>query len=146
MINRSVIPQVPAQHYKTYAINAPRSTHTRPATCAEVECPAWINGWKTVVPGDSMQAAYIRARSGRHFTEVKQDAGIVEFLFFPEQPCFRAGEHRISLERPPIFSVRGGDFRGNPLQILPRRFARPEDWRDDFGEHQERIAEAHRRG
>ncbi len=146
MLRRTVIPQVGEQFYKTYAIDAPRSTHTRPASCAEVECQAWANGWRTVVPSNSPQAVYIRGKSERRFIEVRQDAGMVEFFFSPGQSCFRAGEHRISLERPPLFSVRGGDFRGNPLQLPTRRFARAEDWRDDFGEHQERIVDAHRKG
>ena len=34
-------PKLPASQRKTYAIKQ----HFRPATCAEVECAPWRNGW-----------------------------------------------------------------------------------------------------
>jgi hypothetical protein len=140
-------PQMPPGAYQTYAIRAPRASHYRAATCAEVECAAWANGWTTIVPSDSPQAVYIRAKSGRAFVEKRGEApGMAEFVFKPGQECFRSGDHAVRLDRPPVFLRRGGDWRQEVGGILPVRFSSPEAWRDDFGEHQERLADRVKRG
>lgn len=138
-------PKIGPEHYKTYQITAPKTTHFRKATCKEVECAGYVNGWKTIVPDRSPQASYIRGASGRKFTETKQPDQLVEFLFPPGQMCFRADDHRISLEREPFFVVRGGDYRGNPRGIEPV-VRKVEDWVDDFATHQQGIADAIQRG
>jgi hypothetical protein len=143
-LNR-IEPAGPVQAYKTYGLKAPKATHWRKATCEEVRCPAWLNGWKTVVPSDSMQADYIRARSGRHFIETPAGNGLAEFRFPAGQRCFGADKHVTPLEREPIYIVRDGDWRGNPTGRR-RTHARGADWVDDFGTHQLRIAEQQKRG
>jgi hypothetical protein len=141
-----VRPALAVSHMKTYGFASPLATHWRRATCAEVECGGYTHGWKTIVPADSEQAQYIRAMSGRHFTEKQGDApGLAEFTFSPGQMCFRAADHRMPLERPPLFVVRDGDWRGNPTGNS-RRHVSADDWVDDFRTHQDRIAQAHQRG
>lgn len=138
-----IIPQLPSQHFKTYEIVAPISTHWRPATCEEVNCAAFLNGWKTIVPSNSDQALYIRSgSSGRRFMETNdsydQAAGLTEFNFPAGQKCFGADRHRVPLERTPLFIARGGDARGNPTRER-RVHDRPEHWVEDFAEHQDRV-------
>lgn len=131
----------------TYQLLAPLETHWRPATCAEVDCPAYLYGWLTVVdPASDLgqrQAHYIRTQSGRKFTEEPTPGGI-EFRFEPGQICFR--QHQAPLEREPLYVVRGGDHRGDPLGIGAREHTRPEYWVEDFAEHQQALADAHERG
>lgn len=66
-------PQLPASAMKSYVIAAPRSSHFRAATCAEVECRHYRNGWETVIDESTddgrAQADYIRTASGRAFRE-----------------------------------------------------------------------------
>jgi len=139
-------PAGPIGAYKTYAIKAPLSTHWRPATCAEVECEYWSNGWKTIVPAISDHADYIRTgQTGRSFTERPGGAGLAEFCFPAGQSCFRSSEHRVPLERDPVYLVRDGDWRGNPTG-RSRQHARPEYWVEDFGENQQAIADEKKRG
>jgi hypothetical protein len=140
-------PLGPAAAYKTYGIKAPLATHWRRASCAEVGCPAYLNGWVTIVPVQSPQAQYIRAgRSGRHYSEATgSEQGMTEFRFQPGQPCFRASEHRVPLEREPIYTVRPGDWRGS-APGASRRHQRAADWVDDFGTHQQAIADRHKKG
>ncbi|HEX6968890.1 MAG TPA: hypothetical protein VF174_08810 [Micromonosporaceae bacterium] len=137
MINR-IDPALPAYAYKTYEITSPISTHFRDATCDEAGCLAQRNGWETRVDETTdlgqRQAHYIRQRSGRQFTE-RLD-GVTVFTFPPGQRCF-AG-HKVPLERPEIYVVRGGDWRGNPFGDRQRLSA--DAWVNDFGEHQDRIA------
>lgn len=149
MIRRSLFrvdPVVGPEHYTTYGVASPISTHTREATCAEVECANHRNGFQITADVSTAlgrkQAEYIRLHSGRHFT-VEQSGDLVAFTFPAGQRCF--AQHRVSLHREPIFSKRGGDYRGNPLGVR-RTVMRPEDWRDDFGEHQLKVAEAKERG
>lgn len=134
-----IVPRLAPNHFKTYEIIAPLSTHYRKATCAEVECAQYVNGWKTIVPSDSPQAQYIRTQSGRKFTEKRgESAGLAEFAFAPGQQCFGSDRHRVSLEREPLYVARGGDARGNPLRER-RVHANAGDWQEDFAGHLDRI-------
>lgn len=142
-----IVPRLGPEAYKTYQIVAPVSTHFRPATCKEIECAGYTRGWKTTVLPDSPQARYIRHSSGRKFTEAKNENGdgTVVFTFPPGQTCFRAADHRKSLEREPFYVVRGGDTRGDPRQEAPRRF-RSGDWVENFADHQQSISDRIKRG
>jgi hypothetical protein len=146
--NRAPMP-MPPQMYKTYMIRRPLTTHWRRATCAEVECPRYLRGWKSVLDlsGQDGQnaAAWIRHMSGLRFTESVTGPHQVTFLFPAGQLCARSGRHRLPLEREPIMLMRHGDHRGNPDSVS-RLFSKPEDWRDDFGEHLERKHEDWKKG
>lgn len=141
-------PALPATDVKTYAIAAPVETHFRPATCGEVDCAAHRSGWKTTVDvGTDLgrgQAHYIRTESGRRFTEESLTGTLVTFYFEAGQRCF--AQHQVRLDRPEIFLVRDGDWRGNPRGTETRIHATGEDWVDDFATHQERVADQIRRG
>lgn len=127
------------QDYQTYSIASPRETHTRTATCDEVDCEPFLNGWATTVPTGGQLEAALRA-SGRHWaTRMPNPDGTVTFAFPPGQPCFRAATHRVGLDRPAHFLVRGGDWRGNPRGTPPVVHVRPDDWVEDFALHQQRI-------
>ena len=114
---------------QTFRASAPPSTHFRPATCKEVDCTHYLGGWQTILPTDHQHLEWIRHHSGLHFTESRSD-GTVTFTFPPGQPCFRRTEHRISLERPSIFTVNNG-----------RGFSRrePDAWVDEMGEQLEKL-------
>lgn len=147
-------PKGPVWAYKTYLLKAPLTTHWRKATCAEVECEAFRKGWTSRVPGDSPQAQYIRAMSGRTFTEhpavdydtaIGQDVplvGLTDFKFDPGQQAFASEEHahKIPLERDPLFIVRDGDHRGNPTGFR-RRHTSADHWVEDFALHQQHRAD-----
>ena len=143
---------VPAYMLKTYEIRAPLETHFRPATCAEIDCPNYLNGWVTVVDESTelgqRQLHYIRHESGRKYKRAGDD-GVASstsiFEFEPGQRCFASAGHRIRVERAELFVVRDGDWRGNPTGRT-RTHVRPADWLDDFGTHQLRVSEARERG
>lgn len=138
-----VDPALPVGAMKTYSIVSPKTTHTRQATCAEVECGPHTNGWKSVIDEGTelgkAQAHYIRNRSGRRYTEDRDSmAGVTVFTFEPGQQCFAADEHRVSLDRPPLYVVRGGDWRGYH-DAQPH--VNGDDWVDDFANHQQQLAD-----
>lgn len=140
-----VNPALPVQAMQTYRVASPVQTHTRPATCPEVGCRHYTNGWKTIVPVGSEHEADVRnAAAGlldgyrRHFTERRAGDGLVEFTFEAEQFCFRVTAHRKSLQRPEFYTVRGGDWRANTGLI--RRHTRAEHWVEDFATHQDKLA------
>jgi hypothetical protein len=132
-------PGLPAHAMKTYQIASPVQTHTRPAVCAEVECQAYRVGWSTAVDVATelgrKQAQYIRMHSGRAF-EVVIVGTVVTFTFPAGQRCFT--QHRVPLERPALYVIRDGDWRGNPRQTEPVRVG-PDAWVDDFANHQDRL-------
>lgn len=143
-------PKGSVELYKTYQMVRPKSTHTREATCEEVLCQAHANGWRTVLDVSTdigkRQARYIREHCGRSFVvehEPTPDDSRLVLRFKPGQRCF--AEHRVPLEIEPLYRIRGGDYRGNPLG-LPTVTRNRDDWLDDFGNHQISLAEAIKRG
>mgnify|MGYP000638999018 CR=1 FL=1 len=137
-----------AENFKTYQILVPKSTHYRDASCAEVDCPNYTKGWRTIIddktPLGQGQAHYIRKNSGRKFNEYKSEQGLTVFEFEPGQTCF--DRHSLRLDKQELYFVKGGDSRGNPRGVSPIRHKRPEDWVEDFSEHQQTIADAIERG
>lgn len=129
--------------YQTFQITSPPDTQVR-AACEQVNCAAWRYGWESVIDESTdlgqQQAAYIRDQSRRTFREQKRGDGLTVFRFESGQRCF--AEHST---RPEIYAVRGGDWRGNPTG-MHRRHDRPQDWVEDFGEHQLRLVDQHRKG
>lgn len=124
------------EHFKVYQVVSPIKTHFRKAeSCAEVDCSAYLNGWKTTIDertelGQS-QAYYIRKVSGRGFTEQKTESGLTEFLFEPGQNCFKLDFHRVRLDKPQLYRERTG--RG---PVIPVEY---NQWQEDFAFHQEKL-------
>ena len=101
---------------------SPIETHFREATCREVNCRAWLEGWETIVPDPSEPSEFIRAgklKPARRYIERSSTPGMVTFKFFPEQKCFR--QHKMRLERDPFFLKNSTSMRGT-------------DWVDDLSE------------
>lgn len=142
-----ITPNMSVDAYKTYRISSPLATHWRPGTCAEAECAHHLDGWQSTIDEATVlgqqQAHYIRRQSGRGFTEERLAGGLTCFTFPAGQTCF-ASPHQVPVGRPELYVVRDGDWRGNPTgrsQTL-----RPQDWIDDFGEHQNRLADQMKKG
>lgn len=141
---------IPAHLMDTYMIVQPKATHTRVATCAEIECDRYARGWRTIVDVatelGARQANHIRLHSGRSFTVAQSDT-VVIFEFPPGQTCF--AEHRVSLQRPEIFVKRGGDWRGNPTgthQAFGEGATGGARWVDSLATQLDRIADTVERG
>lgn len=150
-----VTPNLPVEAVKTYAIDKPIATHFRRATCREVACGNYVKGWVSVFDESTdlgaKQARYVRDDRSRKAVEMKsQEAaiqyaqfatlapGLTCFIFPPGQKCFEP--HQVPVGRKPIYSVRGGDWRGATSER--RVFSGPDAWVDDFGEHQHKLARA----
>lgn len=140
-----ITPIGPAAAYKTYSIKQPLATHWRPASCAEVDCPNYLHGWRTPLAAITEQVAHDLRAGGWHYTVERLTAVDGYAVFPPGQRCLRHGEHRRLVERDPLFVVRGGDWRGNPTGQR-RVHVRAEDWVDDFATHQQHVADRHAQG
>lgn len=150
-------PGLPVGAMKTYSLRRPAASHTRPATCAEVDCPHWRDGWSTLInpalkieqPNGptvtgAAQAEYIRSKvHGRRFVERRTEAGWFVFDFYAGQPCFAADGHTVAVDRPPLYLVSNGDWRG---MTLARRHTRPDDWVEDFAGHQQHVTQRLQKG
>ncbi|PRY35335.1 hypothetical protein [Umezawaea tangerina] len=130
---------------KTYSIQSPMATHTRPATCAEVDCPNYLRGWRIHVEAVGPELAHTARTAGARFREVQVSEGHTYLVFEAGQTCFGASRHRIDIGRPQFFVVRGGDWRGNPRGEM-RQHTKPEFWVEDFAEHQQTLADAQNKG
>jgi hypothetical protein len=133
-----IMPALPVTAMKTYAVLAPAATHFRAATCEEVGCAAYLSGWRVRVEGLPAEMVHAARTSGRRFVETRIAQGETWLVFEAGQRCFRSTTHRVRVARPEIYLVRGGDWRGNPSGQSLRRS--PDDWVDDFANHQDKLA------
>jgi hypothetical protein len=91
------------------------------------------------------QHYYITKLSGRKFTEEQGEGpNTIVFTFEPGQRCFRSEDHKVRTGKPELYLVREG-VSWDPGGLI-RRHTRPEDWVDDFGEHQLALQERLQRG
>lgn len=137
-------PALPAHAMKTYQMAQPVSTHWRPATCAEIECPNYLHGWRVRVEGLDPQLLHAATHSGRKHVVQDVADGETWLVFEPGQACFAASTHRTLIGRPQRYFERGGDFRGNPRN--ERRELNQADWLDSFANHQDHLKTAIERG
>lgn len=141
-----VMPRLHPAQRKTYAILAPQDTHFRPATCAEINCEAYMKGWQLHKEILSPELLHTVETSGRSYREVHVREGETWMVFAPGQPCFAAAAHRLRLDKPELFVVRGGDFRGNPLNVRTTVHSGADPWVDDFATHQDKLADEGKKG
>lgn len=146
--NRPWKSKLPAKDMQTFQVISPMKTHTRVASCEEVECDHYARGWVIKIDlGTDLgqrQARYIKYDSGRSYQVVDQRDGLITLRFKQGQPCFT--EHRVKVGRPEIYRVKGGDHRGNPLRTPVRTHKKPEFWLEEFQENQERLKRATEKG
>ncbi len=139
----------PPTGYQTFQLESPRSTHHRRATCEEVRCNEFVNGWRSDIDTSTdlgaMQAEYIRKGSGRKFVETQIGPTMVSFAFEAGQRCFKSDQHTVHNDREPFYVVRDGDTRGNPTGRR-REHARAEDWVEHMSEDLDKIRTARERG
>lgn len=138
-------PAMPPGAYQTYRIVSPAATHWRAASCEEVDCLDWRNGWRVRVEELSPQLLHTATNSGRRYQVLDVAEGEHWLVFEAGQACFRAGEHKVPTGRPELYVVQGGDWRGNPTGMR-RQHSKAEDWVDDFGTHQQKIADQIEKG
>jgi hypothetical protein len=142
MVTR-VAPRQSADHYKTYGMSYPVGTHWRKATCEQADCQSFQFGWVTTVDMSTdlgqRQYHYITHDRTRGYT-MSSAANLVSFTYPPGTRCFAAADHKVRLERNPLFMVREGDFRGNPRGDEPRVHTTAENWVDDFATHADKLS------
>jgi hypothetical protein len=140
------MPLMEAAAYKTYHVATPLETHFRAASCAEVRCEKYEHGWGLRVEAHPEQMIYTATHCGRRYRVEQVAEGETWLVFEPGQPCFAASTHRIKVDRPEIYLVTDGDWRGNPYGTDPYRHTRADWWVEDFAIHQDRIAHAVQQG
>lgn len=139
-------PLMAPQAYKTFAVVSPVPTHFRPGTCAETDCPHYLNGWGVRVENCTPDLLDAARSSGRRYREVHVAQGENWLVFEPGQKCFRASTHYVRMERPPLFLVRNGDHRTAPRNPAAGTQLSADNWVNNFREHQQRIADEIEKG
>jgi hypothetical protein len=118
------------QRTNKFEANWPSRTHWRKATCREVDCSHYVNGWVTRVAPGSPQDLYIRADTERHH-KLERGEEFNYYTFEPGQRCYRSAQHRIKLDR-------GAWLTKNQLGREPGRLALNamdyNQWTDEFNE------------
>lgn len=128
-------PLMPKHNYKTFALRQPIHTHTRKATCQEVDCEHFHNGWNLPVSG--LDAAMLHAVkvTGRKYVE-KKILSETYLVFEPGQQCFTV--HRVPLERDPFMFIGRGHHSAFVAR-KPDQVGSTVEWVERFAEHQDNI-------
>jgi hypothetical protein len=106
----------------SYRAIAPIGSHFRDATCAEVNCDKYVNGWwialnpkdethqQTVI--DLKERTNLKYKTMQHIDPVNgKPNGFIRYEFYPGQEClqntinktrYNQSWHKVSLERPVI--------------------------------------------
>lgn len=121
----------------------PPETHFRPASCAEVDCEHYLNGWRVRVEGLPPELVHTARTSGRRFEELQVAEGETYLMFEAGQPCFKAATHRTNVGRTPLYVVDTPQDNG---RIHRRRHSSSESWTDDFHSHTDAILGAINKG
>lgn len=140
-------PQAPAWAYNTYQIVSPLSTNFRKATCEEVQCVRYLEGWRIPVAKLTQQLYKDATTLGPKYSRETVDGE--DWLVYPAgQTCFDGllGKHRVRIDSRPQFYRKGGDYRGNPRNVKPVRFGDLQSWVDSMGEQLDKIHERIERG
>lgn len=143
--------QAGPEYFKTYTWTAPLSTHWRRGTCEEVDCADFRLGFVMTVDFSNelgrRQLYYLtKEDKDRHHILQRTGPYEVKLIYPPGNQCMKRASHRVPLEREPYYLVCGGDWRGNPRQVRTVKHVRAEDWIDDFGIHQDQIADQIQKG
>lgn len=138
------------QYYKSYSMSRPLSTHWRRATCEEYECDPFIYGFVTTVDLTTSlglrQFRFLKNDRKRSCHVQRTGMYEVKFIYGPGNICMSYMDHKLPLERLPFYYVSDGDWRGNPRGTERYLHRRPDDWVDDFANHQMQIDETLKRG
>lgn len=136
-------PQLPVHVMTSYELHQPFETHYRIASCQEVDCADFHNGWQLgydlseEVKVEAANTLAIIARKRGMIFSYQTLGTVVTFTFQAGQECFKT--HRISLERDPFAIKRSGDWRGNP-RGESYTHTNLDNWVEDFQLHQDKLA------
>jgi hypothetical protein len=153
--------QLPEHLQRGFHILAPRDTHWRPATCAEVECDRYVYGFDVRIDesdllpmGGAERAAWIRTQAklpgGKRYTEEwREPNGITVFKFPPGLIAWGAEheDHRVRIDRPELFVASHiNDSGRRVVQRHDGAEAGAVNWVDQFATHQDELASEHAKG
>jgi hypothetical protein len=145
----------PTQAYKTYAVKSPLNSHYRKATCQEINCHSYLNGWYFFKDALDERLLYAATHSGRKYIEKYMDEGgmllgdkVVQgtYLVYPAgQTCFKIDSHVISLQRPELYFVGRGDYRSFNTRNA-KQHTSPANFVDDWTTHMDYLNTRAERG
>lgn len=143
-LNR-VAPKLSNDRMQTHTILAPLQTHWRKATCEEVACKPFLEGYGVPLKGlDADDLALLESFIKVHkmkASKVEITDGEWHYWFAPGQRCLRASSHVRRLDREEIFLVRNGDWRGTDPTQDPITFSSADSWADHLGTHLDKFKE-----
>lgn len=138
-------PALPVSAMQTHLIAAPWATHWRPASCEEVGCLNFHNGWMIAITGLDDGDMWQLEHCGRRYRRAEVEGHGPVYVYEPGQPCFLASQHRLRLDRPELFVVRRGDWRTSAREASAAgqltKFSGADAWADHLHGHLEKITE-----
>jgi hypothetical protein len=126
-----------------YRILNPAETHFRPATCAEVNCDHYLNGWRVRIDSLPPELVHAARTSGRLYEELRVAEGETYLVFEAGQACFKASQHRTNVGRTPLYVVDTPTDNGRARR---RIHTSNDSWADDLHSHTDALLGAINKG
>lgn len=124
------------QNQVAYRILNPTESHFRPASCAEVNCEHYLNGWGVRINALPPEDVHAARTSGRRYKEVRVAEGETWLVFEPGQPCFKEKTHRANIGRTPLYVVDTPSDNGRARR---RIHTSNDSWADDLHSHMDDV-------
>ena len=131
------------QNQVAYRILNPVQTHFRPATCAEVNCEHYLNGWRVRIDSLPPELVHVARTSGRQYEELRFAEGETYLVFEAGQACFKASQHRTNAGRTPLYVVDTPTDNGRARR---RIHTSNDSWADDLHSHTDAVLGAINKG
>lgn len=131
------------QNQIAHRILNPPETHFRPASCAEVNCDHYLNGWRVRIEGLPPELVHAARTSGRQYTELPVAEGETWLVFEAGQACFKAATHRTNVGRAPLYVV---DTPADNGRARRRIHTSNDSWADDLHSHTDALLGAINKG
>lgn len=139
--------------YVTYELLQPVGTHRRAATCEEAGCRPHHDGWSTsLIPGSTDEALILATCRGEvdgirrpQPTPTRTPEGFNRYVVPAGTPCFKARTHTVLLDRPAFGIRRDGNKLGVGSDQLYQH-SNLDEWVEDFGDHQQGLADEAAKG
>lgn len=137
--------------HRTFSVVTPPDTHTEPATCEQVNCQRWSEGFAvlldTSTQGGRDRYDWIYANPGGRQWYRTVEGDVTRLDYPPGNRCY--DQHRRILDKPAVLLVRKGahsDRRVVDRLPVERRHVNGADFMDDLRTHTDSVLEHQRKG
>lgn len=137
--------------HRTFSAVMPAATHFEPATCEQVQCQRWAEGFAVLIDTSTQEGRdrydWIKAHPGGRSWYRSQEGDVARLDYPPGNQCYE--QHRRMLDKPALLLVRrGAHTQRGVVDRLPveRQHVSGANFMEDLREHTTTVLDIQRKG